>query len=129
MFLLTTKTEQQSNCFVRKKMQQRNKYWRLLTLTFLVLWLPVHVQRMDIFIKWTKCFPAREGLLFQVWMDIWMNYFIRICKSALKLFRAKNYFVHFDWENYSEDSGISSTFLLKFWAKNHGCGLYMRPLL
>ena len=30
---------------------------------------------------------------------------------------------------YRKDSYISRTFLLKFWAKNRGCGLYMRPLL
>ena len=30
--------------------------------------------------------------------------------------------------DYRKDSCISSTFLLKFWAKNRGCGLYTRPL-
>ena len=35
---------------------------------------------------------------------------------------------HFVW-NYRKDSCISRTFLLKFWAKNRGCGLYTRPLL
>ena len=30
---------------------------------------------------------------------------------------------------YRKDSCISRTFLLKFWAKNQGCGLYTRPLL
>ena len=30
---------------------------------------------------------------------------------------------------YRKDSCISRTFLLKFWAKNRGCGLYTRPLL
>ena len=32
-------------------------------------------------------------------------------------------------ENYRKDSCISRTFLLKFWAKNRGCGLYTRPFL
>ena len=30
---------------------------------------------------------------------------------------------------YRKDSCISRTFLLKFWAKNRGCGLYTRPFL
>ena len=30
---------------------------------------------------------------------------------------------------YHKDSCIRGTFLLKFWAKNDGCGLYMKPLL
>ena len=30
---------------------------------------------------------------------------------------------------YRKDLCISHTFLLKFWAKNHGCGLYTRPFL
>ena len=30
---------------------------------------------------------------------------------------------------YCKDSCVSRTFLLKFWDKNRGCGLYMRPLL
>ena len=33
------------------------------------------------------------------------------------------------WNNYRKDLCISRTFLLKFWAKNRGCGLYTRPLL
>ena len=32
-------------------------------------------------------------------------------------------------QNYRKDSCISRTFLLKFWAKNHGWGLYTRPFL
>ena len=31
--------------------------------------------------------------------------------------------------DYRKDLCISRTFLLKFWAKNRGCGLYTRPLL
>ena len=31
--------------------------------------------------------------------------------------------------NYRKDSCISRTFLLKFWAKIRGCGLYTRPFL
>ena len=33
-----------------------------------------------------------------------------------------------DISDYRKDSCISRTFLLKFQAKNHGCGLYRRPL-
>ena len=39
----------------------------------------------------------------------------------------KNYMVYKN--KYRKDSCISRTFLLKFWAKNHGCGLYTRPFL
>ena len=31
--------------------------------------------------------------------------------------------------NYHKDLCISRTFLLKFWVKNCGCGLYTRPLI
>ena len=31
--------------------------------------------------------------------------------------------------NYRKNSCISRTFLLKYWVQNHGCGLFMRPLL
>ena len=37
--------------------------------------------------------------------------------------------VFFIFEKYRKDLCISRTFLLKFWAKNRGCGLYTRPLL
>ena len=30
---------------------------------------------------------------------------------------------------YRKDSCISRTYLLKFWVKNRGCGLYTRPLI
>ena len=33
------------------------------------------------------------------------------------------------FRKYRKDSCISRTFLLKFWVKNRGCGLYTRPLI
>ena len=36
---------------------------------------------------------------------------------------------HYKINNYCKDLFISCTFLLEFWVKNRGCGLYTRPLV
>lgn len=69
MFLLTTKTEQQSNCFVRKKNATEKQILKIVDLNIFSALVTGTCSENGYLIKWTKCYPAGEGLLFQVWMD------------------------------------------------------------